>query len=84
MDAARQLAALDDLLRRAGQMPEVEAVILIGSLASGTADAMSLLTRTRRRPAIRREEMGGVDAPDRSCLRPPQQLVRRTSAGPPA
>lgn len=38
---ARQMAVVDDLLRRAGQMPEAEAVILIGSLASGTADAVS-------------------------------------------
>jgi hypothetical protein len=35
------LAAVDELVRRAGQIPEVEAVILIGSLASATADAVS-------------------------------------------
>jgi hypothetical protein len=37
----RQLAALDELVRRAGHIPEVDAVILIGSLASATADAVS-------------------------------------------
>jgi hypothetical protein len=37
----RQLAALDDLLRRAGDVPEVEAVVLIGSLAAGSADSVS-------------------------------------------
>jgi predicted nucleotidyltransferase len=41
MGITRQLAALDDLLRRAEEVPEVEAVILIGSLASGAADAVS-------------------------------------------
>jgi hypothetical protein len=41
MAITRQLAALDDLLRRAGDIPEVEAVILIGSLAAGTADPVS-------------------------------------------
>jgi hypothetical protein len=41
MAPTRQLAALDDLLRRARGIPEVEAVILIGSLAAGTADAVS-------------------------------------------
>jgi hypothetical protein len=35
------MAALDDLLRRAGQLPGVEAVVLIGSLASDIADTMS-------------------------------------------
>ena len=39
--AARQLAALDALVGRAGRIPGIEAVVLIGSLASGTADAMS-------------------------------------------
>ena len=37
----RQVAALDALVRRAGRIPGVEAVILIGSLAGETADAMS-------------------------------------------
>jgi hypothetical protein len=37
----RQWAALDELVGRAGQIPEIEAVILIGSLASATADAVS-------------------------------------------
>ena len=37
----RQLAALDALVSRARHIPEVEAVILIGSLASATADAVS-------------------------------------------
>jgi hypothetical protein len=37
----RQWAAFDELVHRAGQIPEVEAVILIGSLASATADAVS-------------------------------------------
>jgi hypothetical protein len=41
MGIRRQLAALDDLLRRAERVPEVEAVILIGSLASGAADPIS-------------------------------------------
>ena len=41
MGVTRQLAALDELVRRAGQIPEVDAVILIGSLASATADALS-------------------------------------------
>jgi hypothetical protein len=41
MGIRRQLAALDDLLRRAERVPEVEAVILIGSLASGAADPVS-------------------------------------------
>jgi len=41
MGVTRQLAALDDLLRRAAKVPEVEAVILIGSLASGAADSVS-------------------------------------------
>lgn len=38
---ARQIAALEDLLLRAGEMRHVRAVILIGSLAAGTADSMS-------------------------------------------
>lgn len=37
----RQEAALQGLLRRAGDLLEVDAVVLIGSLAAGTADAMS-------------------------------------------
>jgi hypothetical protein len=37
----RQLAALDELVRRAREIPEVDAIILIGSLASATADAVS-------------------------------------------
>ena len=41
MGITRQLAALDDLLRRAAKVPEIEAVILIGSLASGAADSVS-------------------------------------------
>jgi Nucleotidyltransferase domain len=41
MAITRQLAALDDLLRRAGDLPDVDAVILIGSLAAGTADPVS-------------------------------------------
>jgi hypothetical protein len=41
MGITRQLAALDDLLRRAEKASEVEAVILIGSLASGAADSVS-------------------------------------------
>jgi Nucleotidyltransferase domain len=41
MEPARQRAAPDDLLRRADHMPGIEAVVLIGSLASNTADAMS-------------------------------------------
>lgn len=41
MGITRQLAALDDLLRRAAKVPEVDAVILIGSLASGAADSVS-------------------------------------------
>ena len=40
-NATRQAAALADLLRRARQMPVVEAVILIGSLAAGAADGLS-------------------------------------------
>jgi hypothetical protein len=39
--AARQLAALGALVGRAARIPGVEAVILVGSLAGGTADAMS-------------------------------------------
>ena len=41
MGITRQLAALDDLLRRATKVPEIEAVVLIGSLASGAADSVS-------------------------------------------
>ena len=41
MGITRQLAALDDLLRRAAKVPEIEAVILIDSLASGAADSVS-------------------------------------------
>ncbi len=41
MGITRQLAALDDLLRRAAKVPEIEAVVLIGSLASGAADSVS-------------------------------------------
>ena len=41
MEATRQHTALDQLLVRASRVPEVEAVVLIGSLAAGTADAMS-------------------------------------------
>ena len=37
----RQLAALDALVTRAARLPGVEAVLLIGSLAAGRADAMS-------------------------------------------
>lgn len=37
----RQQEALDELVARAGQVPEVEAVILIGSLAADTADVVS-------------------------------------------
>ena len=40
-EPTRQLAALDDLLRRAAKVPEIEAVVLIGSLASGAADSVS-------------------------------------------
>lgn len=39
--AVRQLAAVDALVARADRIPGIEAVILIGSLAGGTADAMS-------------------------------------------
>ena len=39
--STRQLAALDALASRAGRIPGVEAVLLIGSLAAGRADAMS-------------------------------------------
>ena len=35
------MAALDVLVRQAERIPEVEAVVLIGSLASGRADAVS-------------------------------------------
>jgi hypothetical protein len=41
MGVTRRLAALGDLRRRAGKLPEVEAIILIGSVASDTADAVS-------------------------------------------
>jgi hypothetical protein len=41
VDATRQQAALDELLTRARQITEVEAVILIGSLAAATADVVS-------------------------------------------
>jgi hypothetical protein len=37
----RQLAALEQLISRAGMLPDVDAVILIGSLASATADTVS-------------------------------------------
>ena len=41
VEATRQQATLDELVTRAGQIAEVEAVILIGSLAAGTADVVS-------------------------------------------
>jgi hypothetical protein len=37
----RQRAAVEDLVRRAGARAGVEAVVLIGSIAAGTADTMS-------------------------------------------
>jgi hypothetical protein len=41
VETTRQQAALDELVTRAGQITEVEAVILIGSLAAATADVVS-------------------------------------------
>lgn len=41
MESARHRASLDDLLRQAERLPEVEAVVLIGSLASDRSDTMS-------------------------------------------
>jgi predicted nucleotidyltransferase len=41
VNTERQRATLAELLDHAGQLPDVTAVILIGSLAAGTADTMS-------------------------------------------
>jgi hypothetical protein len=41
VETTRQQAALDELVTRAGQITEVEAVILVGSLAAAMADVVS-------------------------------------------
>ena len=71
MGITRQLAALDDLLRRAAKVPEIEAVVLIGSLASGAADSVSdvdAIVIVREACPPHRLSSGVLGSPDRPTL----------------